>query len=151
MQVFEIAPASARALWFLLPFVLILVAVLVVILGGSALAMRGARFDLTGEGLRLHGDLYGRTIPFSELRGGAARRVDIGAGDYQPKWRTLGTALPGYRAGWFRLRNGEKALLYVTDPSKAVYIPTQAGYAVLLTPNDPDGFLNALRASAPGS
>jgi hypothetical protein len=58
----------------------------------------------------------------------------------------MGTALPGYQSGWFRLRNGEKALLYLTDRSRAVYIPTAEGYAVVLSPIDPDGFLTALKA-----
>jgi hypothetical protein len=67
-----------------------------------------------------------------------------------PARRTVGTGLPGYRAGWFRLRNGEKALLYLTDTSRAVYIPTTAGYSVLLSPAQPDEFVSALRAIAAG-
>jgi len=43
-----------------------------------------------------------------------------------------------------RLGTGEKALLYLTDRSRAVYIPTLAGYSVLLSPDDPDAFLGAL-------
>ena len=61
-------------------------------------------------------------------------------------WRRMGTGLPGYQAGWFRLRNGEKALLYLTDRARAVYIPTTAGYSLLLSPADPDGFLSQLRS-----
>ena len=56
-----------------------------------------------------------------------------------------GTGLPGYQAGWFRLRNGEKALVYLTDRGRAVYVPTTAGYSVLLSPAEPDAFLAALR------
>ena len=63
----------------------------------------------------------------------------------EPRLRTLGTGLPGYRAGWFRLRNGEKALLYLTDESRAVYVPTTAGYSVIVSPQDPDAFLAALK------
>jgi hypothetical protein len=29
----------------------------------------------------------------------------------RPTTRTIGTAIPGYRAGWFRLVNGSKPLL----------------------------------------
>jgi hypothetical protein len=61
-----------------------------------------------------------------------------------PKRRTFGTGLPGYQAGWFRLESGEKALLYLTDRSRAVYIPTTAGYSVLLSPENPDGLLAAI-------
>jgi hypothetical protein len=47
---------------------------------------------------------------------GGARRVGLSREvDLQPAGRTLGTGLPGYQAGWFRLRNGEKALLYLTN------------------------------------
>jgi hypothetical protein len=113
----------------------------------SLLGARSARFEVSPEGLRLRGDLYGRLIPVGDLRGAAARRVDFAREPaLQPRVRTLGTALPGYRAGWFRLRNGEKALLYLTDRARAVYIPTNVGYSVLLSPRDPDGFLQALRA-----
>ncbi len=48
-------------------------------------------------------------------------------------------------AAW-GLGNGEKALLYLTDRKRAVYIPTTAGYSLLLSPADPDGFLSRLRA-----
>jgi hypothetical protein len=36
--------------------------------------------------------------------------------------------------------------LYLTDRRRAVYIPTGAGYSLLLSPADPDGFLSRLRA-----
>jgi hypothetical protein len=57
----------------------------------------------------------------------------------------MGTGLPGYAAGWFRLTNGERALLYVTTRERVLYVPTQAGYALLLSPSDPDGMLADLR------
>ena len=60
----------------------------------------------------------------------------------------MGTAMRGYRSGWFRLRNGDRALLYLTDQTRAVYVPTTEGYSVLLSPADPDAFLVALRRSA---
>jgi hypothetical protein len=63
----------------------------------------------------------------------------------RPKWRTLGTGLPGYQAGWFRLRDGQKALVYLTDRSRAVYVPTTEGYGLLLSPEYPDRFLAALK------
>jgi len=152
MQVFEIAPAGTRTLLFLLPLILIPIVIVTVVLGASLMGMKSARFEVSNAGLRLKGDLYGRTIPAADLIAGAARRVSVDpSSEYQPRRRTVGTGIPGYRAGWFRLRNGEKALLYLTDPTKAVYIPTRAGYSVLLSPSDPDGFINAIRAVAPAS
>jgi len=146
LNVFPIAPAESRYLWFLIP-------VVVVLLGSVALlvtSVRGAhasRFEIQSDGLRLEGDLYGRLVPRSQLHVSLARRVDLGREEaLRPRWRRMGTGLPGYQAGWFRLRNGEKALLYLTDRTRAVYIPTTAGYSLLLSPADPDRFLSQLRS-----
>ena len=49
----------------------------------------------------------------------------------------MGTAVDGYRAGWFDLKNGERALLYMTDPSRVVCLPTTDGYMLMLSVQDP--------------
>src|ERR1041385_4397029 len=150
MNVFPIAPAESRYLWSLIPVTVLLLGVLIGGVGLLATSVRGAqasRFEIAGDGLRLVGDLYGRVVPKRDIRVDGARRVDLAReAGLQPKWRRIGTALPGYQAGWFRLRNGEKALLYLTDRTRAVYIPTTAGYSLLLSPADPDAFLSRLRA-----
>jgi hypothetical protein len=146
MHVFTIAPAGMKPLWALLPVALILIAVFS-LLAVSVWGSRGARFEVSAAGLQLSGDLYGRFIPAESLRLDAARRVDLAAAPHlQPKRRTLGTGLPGYQSGWFRLANGESALLYLTDRRKAVYLPTAFGYSLLISPDDPDAFVSALRA-----
>src|SRR3954470_20667260 len=104
MQVFQIAPAGTRALFFLLAISLVPLVLVITVLGASLIGMKTARFEVSTAGLRLSGDLYGRTIAAIDLRGGAARRVSVAASsEYQPARRTIGTGLPGYRAGWFRL------------------------------------------------
>ena len=47
-----------------------------------------------------------------------------------------------------RPRDGEKVLVFVTDKSRAVYVPTRLGYAVVVSPGDPQRFLAALRRAA---
>ena len=77
---------------------------------------------------------------------GEARIVDLKSdAALAPIARTNGVGMPGYRAGWFRLRSGEKALVFVTDSQRAVYLPTTEGYALIASPADPDAFLAALR------
>jgi hypothetical protein len=153
-EVFHIVPASTRsaATWIpLLGLLLVVVVGAVALVGVSVRGSRTATFELSPAGLRLRGDLYGRKLPASELRGGPARVVDLEQDRaLHPRRRTMGTALPGYRAGWFRLANGEKALLYVTDPHRVVYVPTRAGYSLLLSVDRPAEFVERLRAIAPG-
>lgn len=148
-ETFMIAPAGARPLWVLLPAGLLMALVLGALLL-SLYGSRAARFDVSSEGLRLRGDFYGRFIPTSDLLAAEARRVDLTREpSLRLKVRTLGTGLPGYQAGWFRLAGGDKALVYLTDRSRAVHVPTRSGYAVIVTPADPDRFVEAIRRLAP--
>jgi hypothetical protein len=145
MEVFSIAPADTRALWVigLIPIVVLLL--VGAILGSSVTGARGSTFEVSSEGLRLKGDWYGRLIPASHLMQGTATRVDFTRSpELTPGRKTMGTGLPGYQAGWFRLRNGERALLYLTDRSKAVYVQTTDGYGVMVSPSEPDKFLASL-------
>lgn len=145
-EAFTIAPAGWRPLWILLPVAIIMSAVFV-ILGLSLVGAQRARFEVSPAALRLRGDMYARTIPIGDLDLAGARRVTFASEpELQPTTRTMGTGLPGYRAGWFRLRSGQKALLYLTDEHRAVYIPTRLGYSLLLSPSDPDAFLASLRS-----
>ncbi len=150
MAVFPIAPADSRYFWLLIPVIVILFGA-VALLATSLRGAHSSRFEIRPDGLRLEGDLYGRLLPKAQLRVDQARRVDLTREEQlRPKWRRIGTALPGYQSGWFRLRNGEKALLYLTDRTRAVYIPTTAGYSLLLSPSDPDRFLSQLRSVLAG-
>jgi len=152
MESFPIAPASSRSLWFFIPIAIVMLAATVMLVV-TALGPSRARYELSPAGIAFRGDIYGRRlIPAAELRGGAARIVDLAREpDLAPRWRTLGTGLPGYKAGWFRLKNGEKALVSLTDPHRAVYVPTSKGYALLVSPAQPDGFLAAIRRVAPAT
>ncbi len=151
VESFPIAPASSRSLWFFIPIAIVLFAAATTLVI-TALGPRRARYELSSEGIAFRGDVYGRRlIPASELRGGLARIVDLERDpDLAPRWRTMGTGLPGYKAGWFRLRNGEKALVSLTDTHRAVYLPTSRGFALLVSPAQPDSFLAAVRRVAPG-
>lgn len=144
-QTFAIVPAGPRALYLLLPFVVLLLGALGLLVL-TAYGSQRARVELDAAGLRFHGDAYGRMIPWSAINGTQARLVDLTHEPaLRPTSRRLGTAVPGYRAGWFRLASGERALLYLTDSHRAVYLPTTLGYAVLLSPQTPERFLAELR------
>lgn len=150
LETFPIVPASSKWLWIINAIVLVVLVGAGTIMMRTAIGARASRFELRDDGLRLRGDLYGRTIPYGAMDGSAARVVDLEAErDLAPRTRTMGTAVPGYAAGWFRLRNGEKALLYLTDRAHAVYVPTSLGYSLLLSPADPERFVARLRARLP--
>jgi hypothetical protein len=142
-EVFYIVPASSRALGFLVGLGILLLAV-VALFGCFAYASRAARFEISDQGLRIRSAVYGRTIPAQALVPEEARIVDL-RHELQPTFRTNGIGLPGYAAGWFRVRGEGRALLFVTDRSRVVYLPTRDGYPVLLSVQEPENFLQAVQ------
>ena len=110
---------------------------------------RHASFVVSAEGLSIHGGLYGRTIPAAELDFEGARATDLTSDPaHALSFRRNGVGLPGYDGGWFQLRDGEKALVFLTDRRRVAYIPTRSGYALLLSVADPGAMVSALRQSA---
>jgi hypothetical protein len=147
-EVFHIVPASGRAVGFFTGLGVLLLG-LVALFGYFAYASLSARFEVSEQGLHIRSALYGRTIPAAALVPEQAQIVDLRTEhDLQPNLRTNGIGMPGYSSGWFRLRQKGKALLFVTDPSRVVYLPTRDGYSVLLSVRRPEAFLQALHRSA---
>jgi hypothetical protein len=65
--------------------------------------------------------------------------------EYSLKRRTFGTGLSGYALGWFRLHNGEKALVYLTRRWDIVYLPSLDGYSFLISVEEPEEFIATLQ------
>lgn len=144
MEIFAISPATAKPLWFIAVISGILLAVLVLLVY-TAYASQNSRVEVGPDRIKLVGDLWGREIPLDQLNVAAGQVVDLSSNsEYAPKHRTLGTGLPGYASGWFRLRNGEKALVYLTQRHDVAYLPTVDGYSLLLSVEEPRTFLRTL-------
>jgi|TARA_B100002003_G_C13849322_1_gene416383 uncharacterized membrane protein YbhN (UPF0104 family) len=144
-RTFEITSASSTSLIFvaLVSIFFILLIGLFVFVGYSA---RNTKFEVTDQGLRIKGGIYGRFIHNEEIIGENVKIVDLNADlEYKPRIRTNGIGLPGYSEGWFKQKNKEKALLFVTDRSNVVYIPTKQDYSVLLSASDPEEFYQATK------
>jgi len=148
MDVFMISPASSKPVWFI--FIICgLLAIVLVALAYTAYSSRNSRVEIRSDRIKIVGDLWGREIPLGLLNVSAARVMNLnGSSEYLPKRRTLGTGLPGYSSGWFRLHNGEKALVYLTQRRNVVYLPTSDGYSLLLSVEDSKGFIEKLQRPA---
>ena len=76
----------------------------------------------------------------------SARAVDLTQEQkLAPKWRAGGTGYPGYKAGWYRLADDSKALVFITDPHHVVYVPTVDGSSLMMSVADPEQFLAVLK------
>ena len=149
MDVFAISPASSKPLWFLV-IICVILAVVLLALAYTAYSSRHSRVEIEHDRIRIVGDFWGREIPFKRINASAARTLDLTRkSEYSPKRRTFGTGLPGYNSGWFRLRSGEKALVYLTNYRDVVYVPTSDGYSLLLSVEEADRFIKTLQRYNP--
>jgi hypothetical protein len=144
-EVFEMAPTGSGVNWFFGALILMFTALLALFLY-LAWSTKNVSFELDAQALHLKGDLWSRSIPRSSLLSEDARLVDYHREPgLRPGRRTMGTGLPGYLSGWFKLRGGEKSLVYLSGHARPVYIPTTEGYSLMLTPENPERFLAALQ------
>lgn len=144
-QVFPIIPSSNGVVWFYFGFSFLMLG-FIVFMGFVCLGARRARFEVGDGALKISGALYGRKIPLRDIDGEGAKPVNLETdAQYQLVSRTNGSGLPGYSEGWFRLRNGEKCLAFVTDKSRTLYVPTRQGYVVMMSVERPEELREALR------
>jgi len=94
--------------------------------------------------LVVHTGLGRKCVPLSRLRKHGVRVVDLNQHkELKPFWRSWGTGLPGFTAGWFRLRNGERAVCLLLARDRVTYLRDDVEQlSLLLSLADPD----ALRA-----
>src|SRR5579883_3454683 len=93
-QVFPIVPAAGGASGTLLAIGALLVGLLI-LFGYIAYSTRHVRFEISADGLKISGGIYGRTILAQDLLPAEARAMDLTAErEYRPSWRTNGVGLP---------------------------------------------------------
>jgi len=143
-QVFTIVPASNGPVWLLVGIIAMML-VLSALFVWLAFSSKHVRFEVSEDGLNIAGVMYGRHIPAASLVADGVRVLNLHReNEYRMRWRTNGAGLPGFSAGWFKLRNGEKSLCFVTDHHRVVYVPTTDGYSVLISVSEPEVFKTAL-------
>ena len=144
-RIFGIIPASSTSYLVLLAIGIVII-LLVGFLAFIGYSSRHVSFEVNDQGLRISGGVYGRFIPKGEISWEGVKVVDLNVdSEYKPKLRTNGIGLPGYSEGWFKLKNNEKALLFVTDRSSVVYIPTKKDYSILLSVREAEEFAELVK------
>lgn len=131
-------PAPA---WLVTPFVvLMLLAILL-------LPLQRRRIAIEGRELVIAATFYTRRLPVDALDLDHARIMSLAERtEYKPMLKTNGFALPSFQAGHFRMRNFGKAFCLLTDQTRILALPQRAGTMLLLSPQNPQALLDALRS-----
>lgn len=115
-------------------------------------SLRRHRITLADGSIEVATSFYKRRLTLDDLRLDEARAVDLDEHtQLKTRFKTNAAAMPGFSSGWFRLRNGSKALVATTGGKRVAWIPTRAGYDLLLQPRRPQALLDELRRMAGAS
>ncbi|MEY3359711.1 MAG: hypothetical protein RIS67_225 [Pseudomonadota bacterium] len=116
------------------------------ILIAAAMGVRNPQAKLGKDGLSIKVSFIDKQWAISTIDRANAALVNLESRqELRPKWKLWGAAMPGLSSGLFKLYDGRKAHVYITDRSKVVYLPTQSG-PVLLSLERPREFLDTLQA-----
>ena len=143
LQVFQVPNAGGGAvLTFLLLAPAALLAVLAIVFWPRPL-----QIEVTASELKVTGSVYGRALMRSDIKLDDARSVDLSReSPLTPVRRMNGVGLANYQVGWFRLKNGQRALCFLTRMDSVVYLPTKRSFVLLLSTSEPLQLLAALRS-----
>jgi hypothetical protein len=107
------------------------------------------RVRLSDAGLRLRALPWPRTVPLAEFDLEHAEIADLDSRrELRPFIKLIGTRLPGYQAGRFRLRDKRTAFVLLTDLRRVLVLPRRNGGVVLLSVQRPEALLQAMRKHA---
>ena len=108
---------------------------------------------IEGDRLHLESGFSRGDYALAELAANGLRVTDLDAErEHRPGLRTWGIGLPGLASGWFRLRNGERALCILTGAwNRVCVLRARDGTRILLSLADPQVLRAALEAARQGA
>jgi hypothetical protein len=116
--------------------VLIVIFVLVSAFTGIIYFSKRQSVAVSNGFLTIKSMFYGKSILIGKINVNGIKQLKLNNDrDYSITYRTNGIGLPNYHVGWMALNNGNKALVYVTDKTNVVLIPTN-DYDVLISTDD---------------
>ena len=112
-----------------------------------AARIRRAGVALNAQAIGIDSGLSSRLIALRRLAPRGLREVDLQQHpELRPLLRTWGIGLPGFNGGWYRLRDGRKALCLITERERVCMLEDEGGVAYLLSLADPTPLKRALQA-----
>ncbi|MBU6199780.1 MAG: hypothetical protein KGI64_11835 [Xanthomonadaceae bacterium] len=109
------------------------VCALVVLMAVLLWSLRRARVRVDQGVLIIHTSVGTKRIPLANLRAHGVHLVNFSTHpELRPVIKLWGTGLPGFAGGWFKLRNGDKAVCLLLDRHGISYLRSDADNLTLL-------------------
>jgi hypothetical protein len=125
------------------------IVLLPLVAGILAWSMHHRKLRLSDAGLKVRWFPWSLVIPVAELDLDGARLVDLAREiELRPYLKLAGTRLPGFRSGWFWLRDRRRAYVVLTGDQRVLLLPKRDGQVCLFSLQRPEALLEALRRTA---
>jgi hypothetical protein len=114
--------------------------------GALGWSMFRGKVTLSDRGLVLRRLPWSRAIKPAQLDLEQARIVNLDEHpELRPVLRMIGTSLPGFRSGWFWVKDRRTASVILTDQRRVLLLPRRDNKLILLSLQRPEALLEALR------
>ena len=114
--------------------------------------MRRQGLELSADALEVRSSFYRCRIALRELKLEQARVVDLDEHTtLKPMLKLNGFSIPGFRSGWFLLRDRRRCFVAIADGQRKLWLPGSGKHDLLLEPRDPAALLAHLRELAAAS
>lgn len=131
MAVFQKAPADGKPA--MLGGIVVFAIVVLVVFPLLIASMRRTGVRVDQSELIVHTGLGSKRLALSNLRKHGLQVVNLSErNDLRPIIRLWGSSLPGFSGGWYRLRNGEKAVCVLFERHKVSYLRSDVDKTSLL-------------------
>ena len=145
MLFFETITQPRNSVYFL---PIILVIIMVAILGlmvGIVSTIKNTGISITDREIEIKSFLYGRKIPIEDVLIYEIQNINLKQNpEYRISRRLNGIGLPNFYSGWMRLKNGEKALVFLTNKDNVLLLPTK-DFIVLFSMEKIDELITAIK------
>ncbi|MCL2805079.1 MAG: PH domain-containing protein [Treponema sp.] len=123
---------------------IILVMVLIGLIIGYLYSMKHTGILIKNNDVIIKTFLYSRKIPISDILINDIQTINLNQNnEYNVLIRTNGIGLPNFYLGWMKLKNGKRALVYLTNKENVLLMPTR-DFVVLFSMQNSEEFIRKI-------
>lgn len=135
-DVFVVEPPPV--MWAIIAILIVIIVLLALVLASPVfIAVAPDHISITGL------PLCHMVVNRSDVE--SVQLISLNGSTYSPKLRLLGTSIPGWHVGWFKLADGSKAFLVAAREDKAVLLRKRGGEYIILAPRDIEHLADSLK------
>lgn len=145
MHEFYVSDIADKALFFGVSVTVLLIPILLI---ASFLyfwvGLTNSKLEVNDSALAFRTVFYSKTIDIDDIFLDKVRMLDGKDEKNIPSFRTNGISFSGINWGWFKLKNGRRALVFVTDKEDSILIPTNLNFDVIISTSEPEKLINTI-------